>query len=288
MVHEPTPSPPLPPTCDDHTCCSVAQARPCVALTSNCPGLGALGPTPVSTNGIAHPGTACRVCLNCLNHEHNAKLALTRATANGNAQSGPNIFLCRRCEFDEMRLYNERLQNPVPAGPGNVPSMAFIQHWPTVAQPRQDLCVCETKVTRPFQLEFTTPFHATENILRTRTKKAIQGRIPVNGPNGHYLVSAAGIADRTASGVGRMCPCGGQPEVQNPATRYMTICMACMGVRINPANLPRRLRNVQRLRTGLRSGGPRTYGPQAMQRRWDWRVNIEQAWNPGDPFIGGR
>ncbi|KAH7093207.1 hypothetical protein FB567DRAFT_544587 [Paraphoma chrysanthemicola] len=216
-VHDSRPSPPRPSNCDDHTCCAEARGILCDRFTSNCPGLGALGPTPISVGGIAHPGTACRVCRSCRTHDREAKVAQTIPMANGNAVSGPNISLCRRCEFDEMRLYNERLQNPAPTGPGIAPSIASVENWPSATRPRQNLCVCEQKIRarsgpgpnchacrdQAFQLEFTNPFHATENILRTRTKKAIQGRIPVNGPNGHYLVSAAGIANRTASGVGQ-------------------------------------------------------------------------------------
>jgi hypothetical protein len=249
---------------------------------------------------VVHPANPCSVCINCSRHGINANFGLTGRIATAVANSGPKVFLCRRCETDEMQLYNERLQHPQPAGPGTAPSLASIVAWPQPLADIQNLCKCDALIRRrshvipnchacrdvAFLHEHTVPFNDAENILRTRNKNAIEGRTPVNGP-GQHLVSVQTINARAAAGIGRMCPCGGKPEVQPPGATYMTVCLGCMGVRIDPANLPARLQNVPPRRVGLRSGPSRTKGPQRALRRWDWRVNIERGWDPADRFING-
>ncbi|XP_014557124.1 hypothetical protein COCVIDRAFT_15513 [Bipolaris victoriae FI3] len=275
-----------------------------------CPGLAAVNiPTPNSyVNDGVHAGEdRTRTCGNCRQHEGHPlfpdKRALINSYSNVNLASGIRSQLCRSCIYDEVELYWLRQGT---AGPTNARSSPFIRQWP-LPNGLQNLCMCEIwTVDTPandcchacrdvlFSEFCFRPFQMTEDVLHSCTQPVIKGtRLYVNQDIGRSTrVSAATILKRRAQGIGRMCPCGNKPK-RPSVQEYITYCMACSGVRINPNFLPRDLRQgpvmarYQRRQSLRNSGFKRTKGPTAARRHPTYRVNIERAWLTPDPEIGG-
>ncbi|KAH7083078.1 hypothetical protein BKA63DRAFT_404444 [Paraphoma chrysanthemicola] len=287
-VHGRTPSSSPEPECDDAFHC-LPDDRACGTLRI-CPGLAgrAVGATPLSLSNIDHPGHGtCWTCDVCTAHEHNLKLNQIGHVATSAPLSGDLSFLCSRCELEEMELYYQRMAmvRPVAGVGGAAPSLAFIANlWPQPNTPVvitdvQDFCICRNR----WDVAHEEPYQFAEEILRTRTRPVIEGRkqCNLNGGNRPHHVTQQTITHRVARNVGCLCPCGGEPNVQPPGQDYITICLACMGVRIIPNRLPNEL---------LRPApvvAPRTHGPMRALRRAMWRVNIERGWIPGDPYLNG-
>jgi hypothetical protein len=254
------------------------------------------------------------VCTDCITHGQNQKQTrvLTRATAAAN--SGPRADLCKRCIREEMELYWARLGTLRPAGAAAAASLQWINAWPDGAAPAdiQDLCICDDQAIMTFAdthchacrdlafRAFSANEHAyNELYLRGRTKAVITGKKLCNGINGNggtkpHRVRPVDINARVARGVGRMCPCGDEPVLTAPGTEFIDICLACMGVRVTPWNIPTKYSQAKmptRRNTRSAQTVSRTRGPFGAQRRWQWRVNIELGFRSGltgDGFINGR
>ncbi|KAF2036514.1 hypothetical protein EK21DRAFT_83476 [Setomelanomma holmii] len=157
----PPPGPPAPPllNCDDNGCCAVALGVICDQINfAGCPGLGALGVTPLSWSGLAHPAPHhIDVCQTCLSHGYGRKLNDANRMGTVVANIGSRYFLCNDCERKEVDLYWQRraldtnLAGMGGAGPGGVlptSTLHRVAHWPqnpTTANPtrqNQDLCIC--------------------------------------------------------------------------------------------------------------------------------------------------
>ncbi|KAF2036513.1 hypothetical protein EK21DRAFT_83475 [Setomelanomma holmii] len=326
--------------CDDKLCCNM-QGDCDQNNRNNCPGIGALGPTPLSRSGRNHPHAQnVTVCQTCRAHLQ----AIYTNSVNWNATlnvSGPVVNLCVDCEYEEMKLYWQRREDaafirpPVVGTPDVAPSIAHVATWPQgpIHLPsNQNLCICQHNVNTAGQvwmchacrdqthiIQHQRPWTDAENILRTRKKNVIKGRMQCtrNGapPGQDHLELDTVINERRARGIARLCPCGKEPHIPtNPAHAFILICLACMGVKINAAHIPLNLRRLYihggqpsrpvRRSSRLRAVGrptpvpPRrlrktttTLGPRRAPRSKNFRVNIERGWDHfkvgGDPFIGG-
>jgi hypothetical protein len=92
-----------------------------------------------------------------------------------------------------------------------------------------------------------------------------------------------------------MCPCGRKPKASLGADyEYITFCLGCSGVRVNPVHLPVKYRQAA-IEAGLRRratlrrprGLSNTKGPGSLARNHLFRANIECGWMaPHDPWIG--
>lgn len=275
---------------------------------TRCPGLPPGFPTPVSFNLLNHPEqTNVDVCSHCIQHDTidprylPSKLAVVQRPATEHARTGHRAQLCTRCIRDEVELYWDRQRRPMPANPGF--TVQLVTQWPNLGG-IQDLCICPLWA---IQLLANTCCHAcredwfwhqsynpstqNEDMLRTRTEPVIQGRkrCILNGGNAQHAVSAATIAERQAQLIGRMCPCGERPKTPN-APEYISVCLGCMGVRIDPNRLPPEY-SFQAVDSVLqrkgRSRGPLfrpTKGPRREARSPNFRVNIERAWIHPDDY----
>lgn len=195
----------------------------------------------------------------------------------------------------------------MPSGPSAAPSLALAAQWPTLPGVTQNLCICHATAVTPYvnhchacrSAAFTT--HAgsakllAQRILHNRTTAVITGRTRcnLNGGTAAHLIPQEQRIRRWH--IGRKCPCGRKPKLEAlPSSReYITVCLACMGVKIVPGNLPQRLRQhrFQQREFELRSGVVRacgvTKGPKRAARRAEYRVNIERGWVEDDPLVGG-
>jgi hypothetical protein len=225
----------------------------------------------------------------------------------GGQYSGPLIELCLRCTEEEMVLYWERHGTAKPAGPGSAPSLRDIAQWPTGHTPaahRQDLCVCEVRAIDAYSLhchacrdeafdrEHMQSFFEAEDMLRERNKAVIQGkkRCDANGGTKAHRVQPRHVVAREVAGIGRMCPCGEKPDVRPLGQQFISICLVCMGVQVDPMRVPAkysRARLQRKLSLRLAAQKNRTRGPMEAERRATWRVNIERGWVPQDPFLNG-
>ncbi|KAF1363031.1 hypothetical protein EJ07DRAFT_152554 [Lizonia empirigonia] len=306
------PPPPVPPfRCDDWTCCGT---NPCnVVSLVRCQGIGIS--TPVAVNGNVHglhlPYANVDTCGSCRQHMHHATNP-QQITTNSDCSAAPYGFrsqLCHECIRDEVALYWERQGTARPTGSGAAPSLALVQRWPVAPGGQQDLCICMGCAVAPFTNHChncrnrafinnaTNAKVLTQRVLRDRTTAVITGRklCDLNGPVGtpERLIPPNERARRGQ--IGRKCPCGRRPKrAEAPRTReYITVCLACMGVKIRPMNLPARYRQnmfqnrILHLRSGDRPAYTWTKGPMHARRDCRFRVNIERGWVDQDPFVGG-
>jgi hypothetical protein len=312
--------------CDDRSCCNSLNSAGCNIIgTQVCNARqlfqlhGPMQPT-TSRNNSPHNANRPEVCTTCLPHGRTAKLNVLGIQANAAQGSGPMVQLCKDCIRDEMELYWARYGTTIQA-PNllRAPSLAHIGAWPIGANPNdvQDLCTCAHRAVGRFEntrchssrdAAFTN-LHAgyyrrAERILRNYSRDVITDvrTCRENGPAG----TPAALNRRTqplAAGVGRQCPCGNKPETQ---AQWITICLACMGVRIDPRNIPRkytRAKMPKRKVLPSRTAAPRpgaglkkTKGPRRALVNHNYRVSIESGWlfgnlcgvfDSGDPFING-
>jgi hypothetical protein len=103
---------------------------------------------------------------------------------------------------------------------------------------------------------------------------------------------------RQPNGIGRMCPCDERPDRRPPAQRSITVCIACIGVKIRGNVIPSECSQAQMAATQpRRSARPadqtsataqinQTRGPQRAVRSALSGVNIERGWVSNDPLIG--
>ncbi|OAK98504.1 hypothetical protein IQ06DRAFT_307604 [Phaeosphaeriaceae sp. SRC1lsM3a] len=346
-----SPPPPPPPFfCTDQPHCRIG-APPCphagLVTCAQVPvHLLANVAQPAQINGVPHAPGPIQVCNLCILHDRTQKRTdvNTRATAgefSPRVPAGTNVppgrsvgaraDMCISCVRDEMKLYWHRVGTIRPAVPP-ANSLNHIARWPTAnAGPlsAQDLCICMTKAVTMWQNDrchacrnsLYDHYHTAgathhEQFLRKRQKSVIKGDRQCNiqqpgRPNFEH--PAATIAAREARGIGRMCPCGEKPKVQTPANAFIDVCLACMGVRVNPVMIPaefsraslfpppdtRRETRAQARRGAALAAAGQTYAPtkgrRHAQRSQNVRVNIELGFltdpNPphaGDPFIGGQ
>lgn len=105
-----------------------------------------------------------------------------------------------------------------------------------------------------------------------------------------HFVSNTEFARRINAGIGRLCPCGRRPKLPEPqGQEYITVCLACMGVNIEPGNLPVKYQqaNIRPRRRSPRGHTPNiTKGPRAAVRAAHFRVNFERLWAPNDHNVG--
>jgi hypothetical protein len=315
----------MPFTCDDRTCCDSTNPAGCNPIGLQVCQSRHLFRAPmlpaIARNNRAHNTIGPEVCTTCLPHGRAAKLGVLGIQANVAQGSGPMIQLCKDCIRDEMELYWARYGKTL--GPHNLliaPSLAHIAAWPTGAHPNdvQDLCICAHRAVGRFEnscchacrdAAFTNLhsgyYRRAERILRNYSRDVITGAklCRENGPSG----TPATLNRRTrplAAGLGRMCPCGNKPETQ---AHWITICLACMGVRIDPrqgipakyspARMPKRKILLSRTAAPRPNAGIKmTKGRRGALVHHNYRVNIESGWllgrqcgvfRQGDPFING-
>ena len=301
-----------------------------------CPGLHPFRPTPPSKYGIIHPHPGeVWVCAHCMDHDTAAclpghftnKLEPITTLADANYQSGFRNQLCHRCIRDEVELYWLRQGTPVPPIKPGGDTKQLVEQWPIAPNSLQDLCICNRLGITQFQfrchacrdegfrVNSWARYKLAEDILTSRDKKVITGHIRChkNGGTGRHLrkgIPDGPVTDRIANaGLRRRCPCGEKPKAQS-TPEYITFCLGCSGVRIDPANLPPHLQydNVMagiEKRKGMRLSTQRlrkvemrrTNGTRKAKRSHIFRVNIESAWIPsryrggggrrGDHWVGG-
>jgi predicted Fe-S protein YdhL (DUF1289 family) len=158
------------------------------------------------------------------------------------------------------------------------------------------------------------PYELGERVLTNCTKDVIVGRkrCDVYRGYGRYKkkLEQRGFKDivverQRRAGVTRRCPCGEKPTKTGFGEDYISFCLGCSGVRVEPWYLPpelekrpvmaslerrRTLRKSTRIARAQRSG--RTCGPLKERRHHMYRVNIECGWmryplEGGDPWVGG-
>lgn len=304
--------------CDDAGHCLSNFMPQCeTAVLRNCPGLPN-GRTPPSYHGnIIHPQPGSVItCANCRIHDTNAWgpfgvptnwFIETFATEERN--SGLRNQLCYSCIRDEMELYWLRQGTNPPQGPAL--SVHRVVDWPIMPNADQNLCICQRDAVdrwvfhchacRDEALRITCmrPYRRAENILRCRTRPVITGkkRCALNGGTAQHWIGLQRKRNRVNAGFGRRCPCGNKSKPMEPGgSEWISICLACMGVRIELARMPAKYQraNMQPRRRSPRghaaTAGPvlsRTQGPKAAQRSPEFRVNIERGWVENDWFVGG-
>ncbi|KAF1829133.1 hypothetical protein BDW02DRAFT_574251 [Decorospora gaudefroyi] len=222
--------------------------------------------------------------------------------------------LCHSCIKDEMELYWQRQgTNP----PLQLPSMRMVARWPMLNTSVQDLCICRATI-----VNYENHCHACrddawndltasekaepEDIFGTRIPGVAKGQKAITA-NQQWRNTAATRQRRHNNRIARLCPCGNLPKKQlGPQTiaarEYISYCLACMGVKVDPrwnkppvkyreeavANLRRRQRLVAAVNVGVVAPGyHRTKGPLREIRDPSFRVNIERGWVHNDPFVGG-
>jgi hypothetical protein len=124
---------------------------------------------------------------------------------------------------------------------------------------------------------------ANEDVLGRKSKNTINGTEThlMGRPHGRRI-AARHIRAREAKGIGRICPCGNEPLPPAPVgNEYCTICIACMGVKIDPAHLPL---HFQLVAVNFANARHPTRVHNA-RRHEDTRVNIERAWLPFYRYI---
>lgn len=238
------------------------------------------------------------VCGNCETHGEGTKTALIASIAGGTTpNTGHRIQLCRDCIRDEMELYHERTNSLQQAqllshGPSSMDNIAL---WPAVGR-IQDLCICRHDAIDlrgghychscrdvGFRTRAITPCETTHRYL-TRKSGVIDGTIVCD-------VRAQPATHVETRRRWRPCPCGKPAKRPLPQNQeYITICAVCMGVWIDPNNLPTRGRyryGPQHKRRRRVRPIPTTKGRGNAQRDWKFRVNIERGWVHPDPNIGG-
>ena len=315
---------PAPYECDDfrahcfanipaHTICDSTRTYLCVGLagaTALRPGT----PTPRSYSNRAHPGpNNIRVCHRCIQHTGDFlgqqllpiryQLLIQDIQVR---QHNPEAFkgqLCHGCIKDEMKLYWARQATAQPAAPVSVTA---VDTWPTTAAAPQNLCICEENAIDPyafhchacrreaFQLFAADEKDSTAEFLGKRQKAVIKGtrRCVLNGGTQGYIVDGGVQARRWNDNRFRQCPCGETPK-RSDALEYIDYCMSCMGVEVDPANLPPKYQqiNFPTPRRSARNHGTPIYaptkGPKRAARNPRFRVNIERGWVPNDPYVGG-
>lgn len=318
----PPPSPPPPPpppfVCDDFVHCRGGPTNVLCHQNNNvwqCPGLGqAGGITPPSVSGAIHPvPTPVTVCANCIGHQGNNPIVNVAPGQDNSSLIDGFAFqsmhtprfraqLCHDCIRDEVILYWERQGTPRPIGQ---PSMLLTASWPTVPGSVQNLCICQEKSIVAFhrhchecrmaafaQFAADDKAHAAE-ILGTRTRPVITGKklCDLNGGIERHAISETTQDSRVRRRVGRQCPCGATPKPREEEEweEYITYCLACMGVQIDPDALPEKYQqaNVRPKRRSARLAGNVTKGPRRAPVSSSFRVNIERGWLPNDLFVGG-
>jgi hypothetical protein len=314
--------PPPPFACSDRPCCAIGNQACDPNTVQFCPGLpGPAGPTPPSATGINHFGPSpVQVCGNCVRHVDNGDDVQTTIKSLAGAALHPlphKAQLCHDCIKDEMVLYWHRQGTQAPAGPL---SIGLVEQWPAAANGIQDLCICEAKAVTPFQNHCHNcrrtarrrlvrgDKRQAEEILSTREKLVVTGRRLCNLNGGHHdRLRVPGNPNFHE----RLCPCGRKPKKPHKINRrpneYITYCLACMGVRVVPRNLPyqykqhrmddysrtnpRRSARINAQLGGPASAAPVVYGntmsPLRAPRNHLFRVNIERGWVPNDPLVGG-
>lgn len=300
-------------------------------LSFICPGLQPVCPTPPSKYGIIHPHPGqVRVCAYCMGHDtthylpghFTHKLAAVTSHADANYRSGFRNQLCRRCIRDEVELYWLRQGKPVPPIQQLDDTNQIVEQWPTAPYSLQDLCICNRLSIisfrirchacrdEGFRIASWNQYKLAEDILTNREKKVITGhrRCRNNGGTRGYVqrhlrrgMLNGTITDRSANaGLRRRCPCGEKPKARS-TPEYITFCLACSGVRIDPANLPANLREENVMagiarREGMRDSTKaaravvtsRTKGMRRAVRSHLYRVNIESGWINSDLGMGRR
>jgi hypothetical protein len=313
----PTPATPagaLPFMCDDRNCCNIGGA--CDSTTLRICDSHALLQASIqpgrNSNGTLHNARGPEVCSICIPHERAAKLASLRVHATDQPGSGPLIRLCKDCIRNEMELYWSRVGRARPNHPVISPDMIHVNAWPTGPNPNdaQDLCICAHHAVRRFA---STCCHACRNvasqnlhelyyqntaevILRTRTKAVITGKKKCRENDGQGTPMNANRRARFE----RMCPCGEKPADIPGAVPWISICLPCMGVRIDPRNIPEKYSQASIEKRVLRprlSKVKKTKGPESRPMHRNFRVNIECGWlhsrdvgifPRGDPFLYGQ
>ena len=254
------PAPAAPFTCVDAAHCH----RPHVAgrgicnprYQHPCPGLGAVGPTPLTYSGRLHIIPAVvPVCGNCQTHgagvEDRNTDHLVTSVGPGVHSVGYKSRLCPDCIHDELELFYQRTGTHQPLAPA---SLRQVNRWPRWNFGDQDLCICPTRAIRnfhrnchacrdeAFRILAHDPKHLAEDILATRTTPVITGEklCTANGGIRAHTVSAANQQRRSTAHVRHRCPCGAKPEAPQPfpTQEYISICLACMGVHIRRHNIP--------------------------------------------------
>jgi hypothetical protein len=278
----------------------------------NCQGLTIFGnhiTTPNSyVNAGVHSGPdRTETCAHCRAHEGHPLFPNKRNLVNSNATTNPlsgyRTQLCTSCIHDEVEFYWLRQGQPMP---GNIVSLNWARQWPAV-NGLQDLCICEGNSINDlanthchacrdegFNIFSYQQYAQCEDVRRNCIKPIIQGKRPYdpNAVGPRHRVSATTVNRRMADGIGRMCPCGKKPKRQS-TPEYITICLSCSGVRIDPVHLPPDLQQAPMMdalnrRTSLRGWVmPRTKGPARANRHPSYRVNIERGWLTPDLRIGG-
>ncbi|KAH7398630.1 hypothetical protein DE146DRAFT_497463 [Phaeosphaeria sp. MPI-PUGE-AT-0046c] len=318
-VHHSAPPPP-PPACDDRPHCAAVGAGPCAATILPCGQIrGAAAPDAYS--GRQH-GAGVSVCTTCLGHgvaerqRYIDGLAGPRVHGPGPSFLGLRTKLCKSCVRDEMSLYWSRVGTARPVVGSAWQSTAWPTHGMAPAN-AQDLCTCRHRAMPPlvannchacrddfFDATIDQQRDRHDAFLRERTSKVIKGQSQcvLNGGTAQHLVPPNTQAARIANGDVRACPCGEKPMRLRPGQpEFISICLCCMGVRVDPAHIPpeyqrqalQRRRPETRSQRALNNALPRTKGPAAAPRDGNFRVNIELGFlNTFPPlfhdyFIGG-
>ncbi|KAF2006119.1 hypothetical protein P154DRAFT_570193 [Amniculicola lignicola CBS 123094] len=312
-VPVPLPAPPVL-QCDDSPHC--AGGGPCnqtAAFVLCQPPIGVINP--LSIQGNQHTANFPLTCNTCQLHEEivkqteaNSPYAIwAGAVAVGTNANHFRTQMCRNCIHREVRLYWTRVNGTGPTQNPPQPTAAHVANWPTppvgapMAAPLQDLCICVAMHVTPYGPNGSGNCHgcrdavwtlatdakeAITDILRNSTANSIKGDRRRHQGRDRKTISDLNRWRREQRGIGMLCPCGNEPEpaALQVANEYATICIKCMGVRIDPARLPARLqRNAMR---DLRTRGLKTH---VHKKKIDpaYRVNMERAWLEFDPFIGG-
>jgi hypothetical protein len=296
--------------CDDFPCCQGGTAGTCHGgriRWSLCRGHVQKNRPDVQTVPNGRPKHPVRTCRNCRTHDFNAghpqwqpgtRIGVLSTTNDRNALNpDPAAFqyrLCGNCIRNELQLYEERCANPAllpaPLDPQNDDPQQhgterYVVSWPAAVGQPQDLCICDQWAVQCWieqchacrDQAWTNQildFDDTVDMLRNA------GRGSIAGTNrGGRIIRKTRTQDKIekTGDMGR-CPCGSEPtrRTQNQLD-YATICAACMGVRIVPANLPKKFRDIRHRphKQGVKFG----HLPNANRR-----VNIERAWLADDKW----
>ncbi|USP81701.1 uncharacterized protein yc1106_08975 [Curvularia clavata] len=310
----PPPPPPIPWLCADFWHCARAIGGFCEPRDIvTCPGIVDFGyPTSLTyIEDIEHPDgpetvVTCGHCRTHVDDYEQLRHAMITADADINPFSGYRTQLCRGCIRDEVELYWLRQGQPNP-GPAQNSTLAMVRQWPA-ANGVQDLCICEENSiakwarthchacrTTLFLRDTHARWQIAEHVLRHHNKAVITGKCPHRLEEDLYApenrVSEDIVARRMANGIGRMCPCGEKPKEQS-TPEYITFCMGCSGVRIDPAHLPPELQEdavlaSYRRRQSLRNPDRNTKGPAQARKDPMNRVNTECGWMGPDPWLNG-
>ncbi|KAF2118795.1 hypothetical protein BDV96DRAFT_362542 [Lophiotrema nucula] len=269
-------------------------------------------------------GTQYLTCVTCRLHGYTQRMNEVSQWATerfaGTVTHNPNGYrtqLCKNCAKEEVQLYWLRVQQhpQPPAQPVNQPGLHWsrrVRQWPVAGGPHgglpQDLCVCDARAIEvprirqchpcrdiTFQRIATNNRNRRDNALRNLSQGSINGTRRKVG-FARKLVGANTQNPRQIRGVRRTCPCGNEPMAAAPsaAQEYVSICLGCMGVKVDPRNLPNDLTppslngtvlggtfNFERMRV-------RPSPVRKIERHPGARVNIESPWetNPDHDLVG--